>query len=142
MKEDPTLADVFDRYVREPRRAIGRAKEQVLLANLVAPIGEMQCSRIVSQTYVQFVQSLKVKPQTVENDMLCLAARVHVARPAWGYPLDERQRVDARTVLKKLGATGTSRQRDRRPTLDELNRIIEHFAEIRTRRRTAHLCRR
>ncbi|MGF6878403.1 tyrosine-type recombinase/integrase [Paraburkholderia sp. MM5477-R1] len=133
-KEDPPLADVIDRYIRESRRALGRTKEQVLQAIKVAPIGQMNCSRIVSQTYVQFGQSLKVKPQTVGNYMSHLAAVVHVARPAWGYPLDEQQLVDARTVLKKLGATSKSRQRDRRPTIEELDRIMTHFGEIRVRR--------
>jgi integrase len=97
----------------------------------------MHCSRIVSQTYVQFAQSLQVQPQTVENYMSHLAAVVHVARPAWGYPLDEKQMVDARTVLKKLGATGKSRNRDRRPTFDELDRLMEYFGEIRVRRPTS-----
>ncbi|WP_246217428.1 hypothetical protein [Paraburkholderia panacisoli] len=83
-KEDPPLADVIGRYIRESRRAIGRTKEQVLRAIQVAPIGEMHCSQIVSQTYVQFAQSLKVQPQTVENYMSHLAAVVHVARPALG----------------------------------------------------------
>lgn len=133
-KEDPLLADVIDRYVRESRKEVQGTKKQVLRAIQGAPIAEMPCSRIVSQNYVQFAQSLKVKPQTVENYMSHLAAVVHVARPAWGYPLDEKQLIDARTVLKKLGTTGKSRHRERRPTFDELDKLMEHFGQIRKRR--------
>lgn len=33
----------------------------------------------------------------------------------------------ARVALKRLGLVGKSRQRDRRPTADELKRLLEHF---------------
>ncbi|MBB2928343.1 tyrosine-type recombinase/integrase [Paraburkholderia silvatlantica] len=140
-QEDPLLADVIDRYIRESKRAIGRTKEQVLRTIKESAIGEMRCSQLRSQSYVSFAQGLKVLPQTAENYMSHLSAVVTVARPAWGYPLEEKELTDARTVLKKLGATGKSAQRDRRPTLTELDRILTHFTEIRHRRpRSAPMC--
>jgi hypothetical protein len=41
---------------------------------------------------------------------------------------------DAVIVAKKLGLTQKSRHQDRRPTLDELDRLLTHFLERSTRR--------
>ena len=37
---------------------------------------------------------------------------------------------DARKVLHKLGYNMRSRERDRRPTLDELDKLLTHFQGI------------
>lgn len=133
-EDDPLLTDVIGRYIKESRRDIGRTKSQVLQAIQVAPIGQMNCSKIGSTAIVQFAQSLKVKPQTVENYMSHLAAVFSIAKPAWGAPLSQVAMQDARKVLKQLGQTGKSKQRTRRPTFAELDLLMEHFAAVRKRR--------
>lgn len=134
-QEDPALSEVIERYIRESKRDIGRTKAQVLRAIQAATIGGMRCSTIRSQDYVGFAQALGVLPQTVENYMSHLSAVVTVARPAWGYPIDEQQLADARKVLKRLGATGKSTKRDRRPSIDELDRIMEYYTDMERRER-------
>ena len=49
------------------------------------------------------------------------------ARPAWGYEIDAHAVSDARKVLRKLGAISRSRERDRRPTAEELDKLLAHF---------------
>ena len=41
---------------------------------------------------------------------------------------------DARKVSDRLGITGKSRERDRRPTLDELDQLMQHFLDRSKRR--------
>jgi integrase len=41
---------------------------------------------------------------------------------------------DALAVAKRVGITSKSRQRDRRPTLPELDRLLTHYTERRVRR--------
>lgn len=132
--DDPILSVVIGRYIKESRKDIGRTKSQVLRAIQEAPLGEMQCSKIDSTKIVQFAQSLKVLPQTVENYMSHLAAVFSIAKPAWGVALNQVAMEDARKVLKNLGQTGKSAQRERRPTFDELDLLMEHFGGIRKRR--------
>jgi integrase len=134
---DPTLADVIDRYVNESKRKIGRTKTQVLRTIKTFDIAEMKCSRIASADVVSFAQVLKVAPQTVSNYLSHLAAIFAMARPAWGYPLDQQVMKDAFVVAKKLGLTAKGRQRERRPTLAELDRILEHFGLVKARRSDA-----
>lgn len=57
--------------------------------------------------------------------MLTHAAAVHgVSTCKWSVNL-------ARIVLKRLGLIGKSRARDRRPTTDEIERLLDHFDDNR-----------
>jgi integrase len=57
-----------------------------------------------------------------------------VAKPAWGYELDQKAIKDAQTVLRHLGTISKSHQRDRRPTFDEMSRLVAHFRAVHTSR--------
>jgi integrase len=56
-----------------------------------------------------------------------------VAQAAWGFPLVKQQIEDAKIVLKKLGTTAKSAERSRRPTMDELDRLLEYFKAVEAR---------
>lgn len=75
-----------------------------------------------------------VEPQTCGNYFSHLSNIFTVARPAWGYPLSRQEFDDAVAVLKKLELIRKGTERNRRPTLEELNRLMEHFGHIRDHR--------
>lgn len=131
--DDPILAKAIDRYIEESVKEIGRTKAQVLKAIKKHPIVEMPCSTIKSKDIIEFLQSLTSQPQTVGNYASHLAAIFAIARPMWDYRLDDREMKDAITVARRLGIISRSLQRDRRPTLDELDRLLAHFIERRKR---------
>jgi integrase len=133
---DPTLASVIDRYTEESVKAIGRTKTQVLRAIKRYDIANRPCSTITSADIIVFANQLvsKVTPQTVGNYLSHLAAMFAIARPAWGYQLDQKAMKDAFVVAKRLGITSRSRARDRRPTMDELDKLMIHFCERLKRR--------
>lgn len=133
-KEDPILAEVIDRYIKESRKAIGRTKEQVLRTIKTYPLAGMRCSQITSGALLDFAKALPVAPQTVQNYLSHLGAIFTVAQPAWDYPLNRDAIKSAYVVASKLGVTAKGRSRDRRPTLDELDRLMEHFGVVKTRR--------
>ncbi|WP_101048662.1 site-specific integrase [Macromonas nakdongensis] len=124
---DPTLAQVIAQYLKELRKPPGKTKAQVLHTIAAAPLSQLKCSAITSLHITEFAQSLQVKPQTVGNYLSHLATIFRIARPAWGYPLNIQAIDDARTVGKKLGITGRSRSRERRPTLTELHALLQHY---------------
>ncbi|MRI56395.1 site-specific integrase [Methylobacterium sp. DB1607] len=134
--EVPTLADAIDRYVAESRRSYGKTKAQVLRAIKGYDIAEKPCSAVTSAEIVSFAREISVgrQPQTVGNYLAHLSSIFAVARPAWGYPLEPTEMAAAQTVLKRLGLISKSRSRDRRPTLDELDKLMKHFADVRRRR--------
>jgi len=132
--DDPALSKVIDQYIAESRHELGRTKKQVLATIKCDIIADMKCSQIGSTQIIAFAARLKCKPQTVQNYLSHLGAVFAVAKPAWGYPLDQQAMRDSMTVGKKMGITGKSTQRERRPTLDELNAIMAHFGAVRHRR--------
>ena len=46
-----------------------------------------------------------------------------------GYPLDAQALRDARTVARDLEQTGKSVARDRRPTLEETDKLLAYFLD-------------
>ena len=136
LKEDPLLSAVIDRYIAESKNVVMGTKAQVLKAIKNSDLGETKCSEITSHTIVSFARDLNrsVEPQTCGNYFSHLSNIFTVARPAWGYPLSRQAFDDAVTVVKKLGLIRKAVERDRRPTLQELDRLMEHFGRIREHR--------
>ncbi|MBK0327273.1 site-specific integrase [Rhodobacteraceae bacterium F11138] len=138
-RPDGKLVDAIERYVKESRTQIGRTKTQVLNAIMEHKIAAMDCRDIRSDDLVAFASKLLDggrTPSTVNNYMSHLAAIFAVAKPAWGYELDRQAMQDAMTVCKRLGIIGKSRKRDRRPTLDELDKLFSHFEDRHLRGRS------
>lgn len=124
-----TLKDAIDKYMKEAVRSFGRTKTGSLTAIQGYDFADRLCVDITSQDIVAFAAELSIgrQPQTVGNYLSHLGSVFAVAQPAWGYELDRQAWRDAMTVLKRLGVTSRSRQRTRRPTLQEATRIMDHF---------------
>lgn len=120
-----TLKDAIERYIYESGSRSRRRAEQLRRA-LAHPVAAKPCSDIRTSDLVTMGKSFstQVAPTSVLSYMSHLASVFALARPAWGYPLDRKEIRDAIFVLRKLGIAGHSRHRDRRPTLDELDRIM------------------
>lgn len=52
---------------------------------------------------------------------------------AWGYEIDPLAMTDTRKVLRKLEMVIKSKERNRRPSLDEFNKLMEHYFDMQTR---------
>ncbi len=133
-RADPLLSVVIDRYIAETKKKIGRTKAQVLRTIKTHDIADLRCSKIGSVDLIAFAQTLPVQPQTVQSYLSHLAAVFAVARPAWGYPLNQQAIKDAFVVAKRLGVTSKGRSRERRPTLAELDLLMVHFGQIKAKR--------
>lgn len=131
-----TLADVIDRYTRESVKEFGRTKAQVLNSIKEYDLADMICTEIRSQDIVSFAKEIGATraPSTVSNYLSHLGAVFTLARPAWGIELDQQAIKDAFVVCGRLGITGKSRSRDRRPTLDELDALMTLFEDKHFRR--------
>jgi len=139
---DPPLHVAIDRYIDESEKEIGKTKAQVLRTIKTYDIANKRCSQIDSEAIADFAKSLPSAPQTRGNYLSHLAAVFAVAQPMWKYPLDRGAMKDAHTVLRKMGITSKSKERDRRPTLDELDKLMTHFQERQKRRpKSAPMCR-
>ena len=136
-----TIKKMIDQYLEEYEkiRPLGKTKRATLTAIKETWLGEVDDSALNSQKLVEFAQWRMskegggVQAQTVGNDLSHLGAVLSVARPAWGYEIDPLAMTDARKVLRKLGMVTKSKERNRRPTLDELDKLMKHYFEMQTR---------
>lgn len=130
-----TFGTVVDKYIATSKH-IGRNKMQVLLAVRQLPISDVPCSELRSSHIIELANQYgkTAKPQTVLNYLSNMSVLFSIARPAWGYPLGKQTMQDAIAVLYRLGSVRNSEERDRRPTLDELDKLMAYFAdsELRT----------
>jgi integrase len=136
------VKDMIDRYLVEAEKArpLGKTKRQTLLAIKNSYFGEVIDSDISQQVLVDYAlwrmspEGGAIKPQTAGNDLAHLGSVLSLARAAWEYEINPQAMPDARLVLKRLGYNMKSRERDRRPTMDELDMLLEHFFEMQKRR--------
>lgn len=139
-----TVKQMIDRYLVEAEKArpLGETKRRTLHAIKNSYLGEMVDSDISQQVLVDYAlwrmspAGGGIKPQTAGNDLAHLGSVLSLARAAWEYEINPQAMPDARLVLKRLGYNMKSRERDRRPTLEELDKVLEHFFEMLARRPT------
>lgn len=130
-----TVGGLIDKYVRESRKDIGRTKAQVLEAIKRYDLGDVEAAEVTSKDILDFAKELAraVQPQTVGNYLSHLAAVFRLARPVWDIPLDPSVMKDAFVAAKDMGLTAKSSKRERRPTLAELDKLMEFFGERQER---------
>lgn len=136
-----TVKEMIERYLGqyEKLRPLGKTKRATLNAIKETWLGDVVDTDLNSQKLVEYAMGRMekdgIQAQTVGNDLAHLGAVLSVARPAWGYEVDPLAMPDARRVLRKMGAVTRSNERNRRPTLNELERILKYFQEMRDRRK-------
>ncbi|VVN53828.1 hypothetical protein PS685_01365 [Pseudomonas fluorescens] len=136
-----TVKEMIERYLLEYEklRPLGKTKRATLRAIGETWLGKLEDREITSQKLVEYADGRMmndgIQAQTVGNDLAHLGAVLSVARPAWGYDIDPMAMPDARKVLRKMGAVTRSKERNRRPTLEELDKLFGYFCEMRDRRK-------
>lgn len=143
-RKGATLKEMTDRYLVEVEKAkpLGKTKRATLNAIGETYLGKLTDTDINTQCLVDYAlwrmsgEGGGVQPQTAGNDLAHLGAVLAIAKDAWGYQVDPLAMGGARRVLRKLGYNLKSRERDRRPTLDELGRVLTHYQAMQERRPT------
>jgi integrase len=136
-EEDPLLSQVIDRYLQDSKREVSRTRAHLLQNIKSFPLAQLRCSQITSSALVDFAKAKHetgVKPQTVSVYLANLGSIFDIAKAAWRYPLDPSTLEDANRVARHLGLVKKSSRRDRRPTLDELDKLMTFFG-VRSHRR-------
>ncbi len=131
-----TLGDAIGRYTEEYGGEIGRTKAACLAAIQRHAIASMACGDVGSEDIISFARTISTVtglanpgPSTINNYLSHLASVFSIAKKAWGYPLAPEAMSDTIFVLRKQQAIAKSNKRDRRPTLAELDSLLNHFEE-------------
>lgn len=121
-----TLGQAIARYCRE-YPGWGRSKTADLARLQSARIANLPLVLIRAQHLIDHVRLRRetVGPATAGNDLTWLRVLIKVAARAWRVPVAVQVVDDAVAHCREQRLIGRARQRDRRPTLDELTRLIE-----------------
>lgn len=128
--DDPPLATAVRKYLDESRKHIGRSKRRVLLTIIASPIGKIRCSAITSTHLIGWISEMECSPATRRTYLSHVSPVFALAPAAWKYPLDNGELAKAKAVLKSLGVVKKSKERTRRPTMEELEKLLKYFSEL------------
>jgi integrase len=130
---DPTtlshLIDLHIEDMKEVNQSPRRSKAFTLEA-LKEKIGKLKIKDITRERIIQFGRDRAREGAgavTISMDIGYLKLVVSHAAAVHGIPIQVEPINLARIALKRLGLVGKARERDRRPTQDELDRLIEYF---------------
>lgn len=125
-----TFADLIDLHfadMAEVGRVFGRSKEATLL-RLKDTLGAIKVSDISREALVQFAKQRAKKdgagPATIGIDLSFVGTVLEHAAAVHGITVPTEQVRLARIALNRLGLVARANERDRRPTLQELDQII------------------
>ena len=121
-----TIGDLIKRYQDEFGASFGRSKSMDMERLRTYDLADQDAIDATSQQFVaHVVERLKtVKPQTAANDLIWLRSVFKTARSAWGIPAALEALNDAAETCRRERLTAKSAQRDRRPTLAELEKLL------------------
>lgn len=131
-KKPATFGDLIDLHLaalQEVGRSPRRSKAFTLDA-LKEKLGKVRMADLNRERLIRFGKDrLKegAGPVTVGMDLSYIKTIITHAAAVHGIAVSPEAVDLARTALKHLGVVGRSRSRDRRPTTDELRRLIAYF---------------
>ena len=126
-----TLGTLIDRYTREigPLKPFGRNKESVLKL-IKATLADVTVGALTPERIVTYITTERcVTGVTASIDLTYLKGVLKVARALWKVNVSPSVVDDAREILKYMGQTPRSNERDRRPTADELVKLRAWFGQ-------------
>lgn len=134
-----TVADLIRRYRREvrPVKPWGRTKDYSL-ATLEAGLGDRQAATLTVGDITAYAQRRAGEARSrggtgevsITAELIYLGRVLRIARQVWRLDVPTEIVADAREALRLVHIGGRGKQRDRRPTAAELDRLRAHFAGL------------
>jgi len=127
-----TFGDLIDLHIadmKEVGRPPGRSKSATL-EMLKRELGDLKAGELDRERLVKFGRARAKEgagPVTVSMDIGAIRLVITHAAAVHGLPVQVEPIDLARVALKRLGLVGKSKERDRRPTEDELARLFAEF---------------
>lgn len=127
-----TFADLIDLHVAdmsEVGKAPGRSKDATLRM-LKRRLGSLRLEQLDRETLLRFGRERSAEgtgPVTLGMDLGFIKTVIQHAAAIHGLQISSEPVDLARAALSRLGLVGKSRERDRRPSEDELQRLFAYF---------------
>ena len=124
-----TVREVLAWYLAFSSKA-GRSKVSTIVYLQSQPIAGMDATKLTVEDLLDHAQDRKASgamPPTILQDFIWLRLAMNGYRLAKDAPVAAQAVEDATSLLRGAKAIGAGKRRTRRPTLDEMNRIMAHL---------------
>jgi integrase len=128
---DITIDDLITKFEAElgKKKAFGRSKSGAI-DMLGRGLKGKTLAEITSAAVIEYAKDRASKGAggvTISIELVYLTQILKAARTVFKYPFKTTPVQDAREALKMMSLTGKSKERDRRPTDDEIKRLCDFF---------------
>lgn len=126
-----TLKELIEAYQEEVSKSPGKTKAATLemLKRTMGAVKLTGLNAVVLRDFIDRRQKDGAGGVTIAGDLSFLSTILKWARHSRNLDVPDRLALDARAGLKYRGLNTRSKERDREPTDDELQRIFEHWSE-------------
>lgn len=127
-----TIRALIERYIHEVSSlsSWGASKAFDLKRLAASDLGDLDATTLTVSQIIDFVRTRRLEgagPATAGNDLIWLRTVIKAARALWGIPAALQAVNDAAEHCRLMGLTAKSRQRERRPTAEELEQLRDYF---------------
>jgi integrase len=124
--EDITVGALIQLYMDDPYIELGRTKLNVLRLLTDCDISSIVISALTPQHVIEHCKLRRsggTSAATVSHDVSYLRSVLKVAKPTWGYNINDSCITEAYHSLHELKLIGKSERRTRRPTSIEIDKL-------------------
>lgn len=124
-----TVAELIHRYVEVvfPLSPWGRSKEALLKQILRSDFAGLVAEDVMAADIIDYCRSLPAGPATVNQHYVYIRGIWSVARDLLRVDVQWAEIDAAQRTMSKLGIIAKSAERDRRPTIDEMTKIVSYL---------------
>lgn len=128
-----TVGQVLAWYLKDFDGAskFGRSKLSHINFLLTLPIAELDAIHLDVSDLIYHAKSRDAGPSTINNDFVWLKNAMRDVRLSRKLPLSVQAVDDAMLLLRRAGIIGRSKERTRRPTIDEITQLLNYFKRQR-----------
>lgn len=133
-----TLAELTQRYINEYERTTGwgKTKASDLRHLMTYAIARRPAVQLRAQDFIEHVKLRRESgtgPATVNNDLIWWRIVYKIAMGAWDMPLSIEHLDSAGMVCRQHRLIERPNRRSRRPTLEEIEKLLRHAADADAR---------
>lgn len=124
-----TVAELIQRYIEVvyPLKPWGRSKADILRLLADSEFGQLVAADVTAADIIDHCRSWPASAATVNQHYLYIRGVFSVARDLLRCDVSWAEVDAAQRTMTKLGIIGKSLERDRRPTVDEMTRVVSSF---------------
>ncbi len=123
------VLEIYESEFNTENNPFGRTKLDAVKALQKMDVANLNALTLTTQQLIKHIQRrvLTVDGSTAQNDLVWLRAAFKSIRQTHGMPVDEGVINDASDILRREKVVHSSSQRDRRPSIGELDSLMDHF---------------